>query len=143
MAHAERKILESFSHIKDGGIAFTELTKILYNKTCVGKESEVHKGWASGPFSEQEVIEILGPLFVPCRRFGVTQGKDKDGNPKVRPIDDFSEFFHNSCVATRDKVAVDGIDSIANFIKLWGWNFALRKTPQLGFKDDTLRWDRP
>lgn len=65
------------------------------------------------------LISLMGPHVPPCRRFGVEQGKGKDGNPKVRPFDDFSEFFHNACVSTADKVTIPGVDAIANFAKLW------------------------
>ena len=93
----------------------------LYDKTngAQNSESEVARQWADGPFSELEMIRRHGPLFLPCRRFGVQQGTDKHGNPKVRPIDDFSEYFHNSCVTSYDKVTVASVDAIANFAKLW------------------------
>ena len=93
----------------------------LYDKTngAQNPESEVARQWADGPFSELEMIRRHGPLFLPCRRFGAQQGTDKQGNPKVRPIDDFSEYFHNPCVTSYDKVTVAGVDAIANFAKLW------------------------
>ena len=111
----------------------------LYSKTVTDEDSEINQGWASGPFTEEEIIKRRGPLFLPCRRFGVEQGEDDQGNPKIRPIDDFSEHFHNSCVTMVDKITVSGIDGIANFIKLWAeclwwakpnraWRFSLSLT---------------
>ena len=44
---------------------------------------------------------------------------DKEGKTKVRLIDDSSEYFHNACVSSTDKVNLSGVDSIANFVKLW------------------------
>ena len=96
-----------------------EIQRRVYEKTAVGPESEVGKQWASGPFSEKEMSERLGPRFLPCRRFGITQGVDKHGDPKIRAIDDCSEYFHNACVSSTDKANVAGVDTIASFIKIW------------------------
>ena len=93
-----------------------EVTPVLqevWNKTVEGPDSEVSKGWASGPFTEEEMTERMGPLWLPARRFSVEQGD------KTRQIDDFSECFHNACVTMTDKVNVSGIDAIANFAKCW------------------------
>ena len=90
------------------------ILKSLYSKTVDDEDSEVRRKWASGPFSETELVKRQGPLCLPCRRFGVEQGEDEEGRPKVRPIDDFSENFHNSCVTMVDKISVTGIDGIAN-----------------------------
>jgi hypothetical protein len=49
-------------------------------------QDEVAKGWLLGPYTPQQLEELVGPRWVPSRRFGVVQGG------KVRPIDDFSEF---------------------------------------------------
>ena len=59
------------------------------------------------------MVKWHGPDFLGCKRFGVEQ-KDK-----VRPIDDFSQYFHNACVTSTDKVNVSGVDSIASMIRLW------------------------
>ena len=53
---------------------------------------EVEDGWLQGPFSEEELSEKLGPLWVLSRRFGLLQ----DGGAKLRSIDDLSESFVNS-----------------------------------------------
>ncbi len=75
--------------------------------------NEVAKGWASGPFSEQEMTAQLGPRWVASRRFGVKQGD------KIRPVDDFSASFVNSCTTIRERVSVDGVDGLVNIVKLW------------------------
>ena len=76
-------------------------------------ESEVERGWASCPFTEEEITQRLGPLWIPCQRFGVDQGET------IRQVDDFSECFHNACVTMTDKGTVSGVDAIANFSKCW------------------------
>ena len=82
-------------------------------------DSEFKRKWASGTFSETKLVKRQGPLCLPCIRFGVGQGEDDDGRPKVRPIDDFTENFHNSCANMVDKITVSGIYGIASFVKLW------------------------
>ena len=47
------------------------------------------------------------------RRFGVKQGD------KIRPIDDFSAPFVNSCTTVRERISVDGVDGLVNIVKLW------------------------
>ena len=59
--------------------------------------------------------------------FGIDQGN------KIRPIDDVSGYFPNSCVTTHDKINVDGVDAIANFAKLWAEHLHMgRNTPPSG-----------
>ena len=91
----------------------TPVLRDVYLKTVGTPDSEVEKGWASGPFTEEEMTERMGPLWLPARRFGIEQGD------KTRQIDDISECFHNVCVTTTDKVTVSGVDGIANFSKCW------------------------
>jgi hypothetical protein len=74
---------------------------------------EVRLGWASGPWTTQQLDQQLGPRWVPSRRFGIEQGA------KVRPIDDFSESFVNECVTVREKISFGGVDGLANIVKLW------------------------
>ena len=85
----------------------------LYQQTVTNKDSEVNKQWANGPFTEKQMVDRHGPLHLPCRRFGVDQ------TLKIRPIDDFSEYFHISCVTMTDNINVSGVDAVANFAKLW------------------------
>ena len=67
---------------------------------------EVSKGWLSGPHSESEVAERLGPLFVASRRFGLTQ------SDKVRMIDDMSETLVNAGFASSFKLDLGGVDEV-------------------------------
>ncbi len=69
--------------------------------------------------------------WIAARRFGVAQGfkTDDDGEyllddkgqkiPRIRQIDDFSEYFVNACTTVEDKIPVAGVDAIANHAKLW------------------------
>ena len=104
-------------HIRSANV--DEIARSIYSQPYGGPDSEVSKGWADGPYTEEELVETLGALCLPCRRFGVKQGLGKQGNPKIRPTDDFSEYYHNACVFTRDEVSVSGVDGINHFCKLW------------------------
>ena len=55
----------------------------------------------------------MGPLRAPSRRFGVVQGG------KVRPIDDFSEFWVNETVSLTDKLDLGGVDELAALAREW------------------------
>ena len=89
-----------------------DVAREVYKKSVGTPDSEVEKGWASGPFTEKEMTSRNGTLWLCAKRFGVEQGE------KVRQID-FSEGFHNACVTMTDKVNVCGVDGIGNFIKCW------------------------
>ena len=57
----------------------------IYQTTTDPESGEVAKGWAEGPYTEEQINEILGDqLWVAARRFGVEQTE------KIRQIDDFS-----------------------------------------------------
>ena len=86
----------------------------LWATTTEDKTGEVDRGWAEGPYSEQEISDILGDdLWVAARRFGIHQ-KDK-----FRQIDDFSEYFVNACTTVENKIPVSGVDAIVNTAKFW------------------------
>ena len=68
---------------------------------------EVSKGWLSGPYEEQQLSEVLGPLFVTSRRFGIRQAD------KVRPIDDMTDSLVNSAFSQQYKLDLPGIDGVA------------------------------
>ena len=68
---------------------------------------EVRKGWLQGPYTEDEVKAIAGPLFVASPRFGLIQGE------KCRPIDDMSISMVNSGFSAAFKLDLDGVDGIA------------------------------
>ena len=62
-----------------------QILQALSSKTVSDEDSEMNQKLASGPFTEEEVIKRHGPLFLPCRRFGVEQGKVKTATPKSDP----------------------------------------------------------
>jgi len=110
-ASAKEVRRSTMNNVRRGKI--DKITQAVYDQTHRNPDSETAKGWAFGPYSEEEIVKKHGPTCVPCRRFGLDQGK------KIRLIDDFSENFHNACVTCYEKVTVDGVDAIANFAKLW------------------------
>ena len=91
-----------------------EVFRDIYKTTTDKESGEVKKGWADGPYTENQIHDIVGDkLWIAARRFGVTQKE------KVRQIDDFSEYFLNACTTVADKIPVAGIDAIANHVKFW------------------------
>ncbi len=66
-----------------------ELDKAIYEKTL----EELEWGMLKGAFTESELTEKLGPLWVPARRFGIHQGDYKQ-------IEDYSEYGHNDTSET-------------------------------------------
>ena len=64
--------------------------------------------WA---YTEQELTALLGPAWVPSRRFGINQGG------KTRPDDDDSESLVNRDVTCNETVMVDGVDRVAGTLK--------------------------
>eukprot|EP00972_Heterocapsa_arctica_P056322 8309319-Heterocapsa_arctica.AAC.1 len=73
--------------------------------------------WLRGPFTPQELREEVGPLWIPARRFGVSQGAK--GKEKVRKVDDCSEFMVNAAVEGVEKVDLGGIDEYVCLVKAW------------------------
>ena len=72
-----------------------------------GALAEKDKGWLSGPFTEAQLTEMLGPRFVASRRFGLSQVD------KVRPIDDFSASLINSAYTSNYRLDLPGVDGVA------------------------------
>ena len=70
-------------------------------------------GWLDerGPFSEEQLKNLLGPLFVVNRRFGIRQGN------KIRAIDNYSSSFVNLSYSTTWKLEFGSIDLIINVAK--------------------------
>ncbi len=69
--------------------------------------------WLRGPLTAKEVADIVGPLWVPIRRFGILQGS------KLRLVDDGSEFGQNGTVLTLEKVDLGGVDEIVSLASAW------------------------
>lgn len=96
-----------------------DLDKRLYEKVL----EEEKAGWIAGPFSEEQLNKMLGPLWVASRRFGLLQ----DSGAKLRPIDDLSESFVNSCFGSFEKVNLPGVDGIAAIVKALMHMFVMGK----------------
>jgi hypothetical protein len=84
---------------KDTGNAEQDL--LLWNETL----QEVQRGWLRGPYTEQQVSEILQTQnWICARRFPIVQG------PKTRLIDDCREPQLNTALRTTEKLGLMGID---------------------------------
>ena len=94
-----------------------DILKSLWHTATNNEDGEVKMGWAEGPYSEQQISDLFqDDLWNAPRRFGVSQGFKKDDVgealldekgqkiPKIRQIDDFSEYFVNACTTIRDKI---------------------------------------
>ena len=53
------------------------------------------------------------------RRFGVVQGTDDHGDPKVRPIDDFTASLVNKAITTNEKAQVHTLDVMSAALSTW------------------------
>ena len=80
-----------------------EVSQAIWDVTL----EEVSKGWLQGPYNEEQIRELCGPLFVASPRFGLVQAD------KVRPIDDMSIRLVNAAFASDFKLNLDGVDGIA------------------------------
>ena len=74
---------------------------------------EVDSGLLVGPYTDVELGKVLGPRWVPARRFGLRQ------NDKVRPIDNFSEHLVNQCFGAEEKIAMMGVDQVVSWARAW------------------------
>ena len=77
------------------------------------REAQFGKGWLEGPLTQAEVEQLVGPCWVPVRRFAVWQ------NGKWRFIDDASENDTNSTVSSPEKVDLGGVDEIVAAAACW------------------------
>ena len=93
---------------KGAGNNDAEIDKEVWEIT----KGEVQSGWLKGPFSHEELVSKLGPLYVVCDRFGIRQGSE------VRQIDDLSANLVNPAFAAAEKLDLGGIDEIAALAKL-------------------------
>ena len=93
-----------------------------FSKTRVGEDSEAL--WTNtmeeaegsgllGPFTHEEMVEMLGEDYVPASRFAIRQGG------KLRPVDDFSACLTNSAFGTREKVQMYGLDQVVAWARAW------------------------
>ena len=84
-----------------------ELDETIWKEAIEEKD----KGWLDGPYSEEQLLELLKGEFVVSRRFGLRQG------PKCRAIDDFSESLVNASVLTTEKIELMGVDDFVAIVK--------------------------
>jgi len=94
----------------------SEVDKAVYELTCGEAKdgNEVEKGWAEGPYTEEQITNLLGTdRWVASRRFGVKQGE------KIRQIDDFSKYFINGCTTVEERIDLDGVDHVVNLSRIW------------------------
>ena len=73
---------------------------------------ERDRGWLIGPLSAAQVESKLGKLWIPSRRFGISQGGD------VRNIDDYSEYLVNAAFGCFEKIATGGVDEICGAVRI-------------------------
>ena len=75
---------------------------------------ELEDGHLCGPFSESQMNERLGSkVWLPARRFPIEQ------SDKLRPIEDFSEFGHNSAFGAEEKVTLKNFDTVVAVTRAW------------------------
>jgi len=72
---------------------------------------ELDAGVLTGPFTQADLEQKFGDLYIVSRRFGVFQ------NNKWRPIDDFSQPLVNSAVQVTEKLQLGGVDEVAAMIR--------------------------
>ena len=76
---------------------------------------ELALGFIEGPIDPSRLPE--GALLT--RRFGVVQGETEEGNPRVRPIDDYKRSMVNASVTQTEKVVVHNLDVVAAMASAW------------------------
>ena len=89
-----------------------ELDAAVYAGTLA--ELGAERKWLRGPFTATELSDLLGPLWVGCRRFGLKQGG------KIRLVDDYSEYGVNAATGSSIKFSMHGVDAIASTARAWG-----------------------
>ncbi|CAE7239575.1 unnamed protein product [Symbiodinium sp. CCMP2592] len=75
----------------------------LWSQTLAERDQ---KSWLSGPYSYQELTEILGPHWIPVRGFAIFQ------RGKLRCIDDLSENSANSSWEVAEKIDLRAMDEL-------------------------------
>ena len=83
---------------------------------------EAESGGIRGPFTSAQLSELLGPRWIASRRFPVLQGTRVNEAgievPKIRPVDDFSEFGVNPCFGSSEKVSLYSIDQVVAWARV-------------------------
>ena len=95
--------------------------------TCVPSEDPVvDQGVEEATMKEVEAGVVEGPIPIGdipseatlTRRFGVIQSH-VDGQPKVRPIDDYKASQVNACVTQTEQVTIHSMDVVAGTVAYW------------------------
>jgi hypothetical protein len=85
-----------------------DLDHTLWNQAI----EECGRQWCKGPFTEQEITDLLLTDHWLCnRRFGLKQ------KAKVRDIDDYSESGVNDCITCIDKLELHDVDDAVSILK--------------------------
>ena len=80
----------------------------ILERVTAKTRSEVSKGVAKGPLTMSEVLRALGTGVVRVlHRFGVVQGVEPDGTPKVRPCDNAKTSLTNKCLSTHETISCE------------------------------------
>ena len=80
-----------------------EVAQAVWDETLAQLES----GWIKGPYTAEQLDKKFPEGWVPSKRFGVVQG------PKIRAVDDFSEFLVNAACGTGEQIVLQGLDDVA------------------------------
>ena len=81
---------------------------------------EAEDGGIRGPISKEELSAKVGPNWIAARRFPIIQGvkmTESGPIPKVRAIDDFSEFGINSAFGVNEKPGMLGLEQVVSWTK--------------------------
>ena len=78
-------------------------------------QKELNLGHLEGPVEPSQLP--TGATLT--HRFGVLQGLDSDGKPKVRPIDNYKSSEVNDVVSQTEQVPVHTVDVIAGALSYW------------------------
>ena len=81
-------------------------------------KKEVLAGTMGPPMEEGEVSALYGALWNMVPSFGVEQGFDDSGNPKVRRIDNHKANGNNSASSRKQKVPMSSINTISAMYRL-------------------------
>eukprot|EP00971_Amphidinium_carterae_P338995 6476569-Amphidinium_carterae.1 len=92
-----------------------ELDRIMLEET----NAEVSRGWATGPFTKEDLDEKFGQgQWISAKRFPIEQSSA--GLRKVRLIDDYSKHGQNLAAQATEKLDHGGLDEVAALVRCLG-----------------------
>ena len=74
---------------------------------------EVKDKLLDGPFTREQIADMVGEEWIAARRFGLEQGD------KIRPIDNFAQFMVNNAFGSKEKVQLLGVDHVIAWSRAW------------------------